>query len=195
MLSNPFEKDKEPEFYEKLYLYDGSIRTTIEKLRAASKNFMTNMAMIEELFHLLFMEIVTKQKEIYSEILKVPAIRNTTKQELYKRLTKAKDLIDSCYSSEMTLSDIAKVSFLNDAYLLRQFKKLYNTTPRQYQILKRMTAAKKAIESEDMSITEICRHVGYSDLVSFSKLFKRLYNCSPENYRLSLKNKSLKARA
>jgi AraC-like DNA-binding protein len=44
---------------------------------------------------------------------------------------------------------------------------------------KRMDAAKLLLQTPGISITEVCQQVGYFDLSSFGKLFRRYYNLSP----------------
>ena len=114
----------------------------------------------------------------------MPAIKTSTKKELYKRLTRAKDFIDSCYNRDIRVAELAAVCFLNETYFLRQFKNYFGITPRQYIILNRMKAARQILEKEkDIKITEVCFRVGYNDLSSFSKLFKHFFSVSPESFQ------------
>jgi AraC-like DNA-binding protein len=104
--------------------------------------------------------------------------------ELYKRLTRAKDYMDSCYTRDISLAELARVSYLNNTYFLRQFRNYYQITPRQYLIRRRMESAREILQTnKKLPITDICSKVGYSDLSSFSKLFKQYYSLSPEQYR------------
>ena len=119
-----------------------------------------------------------------NNIRNIPKIRLSTKTELYKRLTRAKDYLDSCYARDISLEELARLSYMNNTYFLRQFRNYYQITPRQYLIKRRMESARIYLETnKTISITEICSMVGYSDLSSFSKLFKQYYSLSPEQYR------------
>ena len=42
------------------------------------------------------------------------------------------------------------------------------------------------LETTRCSITEICFAVGYRDITSFSKLFKKNFNTTPEKYQTAL---------
>ncbi len=140
--------------------------------------------MIEYLYWLLLERLVDSQKQLVNNIRNIPKIRLSTKTELYKRLTRAKDYLDSCYTRDISLEELARLSFMNNTYFLRQFRNYYQITPRQYLIKRRMESARKYLETNrTISITEICSMVGYSDLSSFSKLFKQYYSLSPEQYR------------
>ena len=175
------------EIIEKLYAHDSAVSPVIFQLLALTKDdFDKNINQIEELYFLLFERLVFKQKTCMEEIKNVQAIKLTTRLELYKRLHRAKDFIDSCYTKEISLQDLGNVCLLNKSYLLRQFKKYFKMTPGQYIILKRMDAAKQLLEKKnDRSVSDICLQVGYSDLSSFSRLFKKHYKYSPEKYQHS----------
>ncbi|MGZ3846693.1 MAG: helix-turn-helix transcriptional regulator, partial [Flavisolibacter sp.] len=81
-------------------------------------------------------------------------------------------------------TELSGVCFMNETYLLRCFKNFFGITPRQYLIKKRMEAASQMLQSRrNLLITEICFNVGYDDLSSFSKLFKKYFRLSPEAYR------------
>ena len=173
------------EIIEKLYAHDNTVSPLIFKLLALTEdNFNKNIHQIEELYFLLFERLLCKQKAIINEISNVQAVKRSTQNELYKRLYRAKDFIDSCYTDEISIQDLANVCLLNQCYFLRQFKKYFKIAPHQYIILRRMEEAKKILERyDDIPISAVCSKVGYSDPSSFSRLFKQYYSYSPEQYQ------------
>ncbi len=184
---NNFSNRNNIEFIEKLYAHDNAVSPVIFQLLALTKDgFDENINQIEELYFLLFERLAFKQITCKEEIKNVQAIKHATRLELYKRLHRAKDFIDSCYTKEISLQDLANVCLLNKSYLLRQFKKYFKITPGQYIIVKRMEAARRLLEKKsDQSVSDICIQVGYSDLSSFSRLFKKHNKYSPEKYQQS----------
>jgi AraC family transcriptional regulator len=116
---------------------------------------------------------------IIAEVERIPKIKQATRQELYKRLNYARDFIDSCYHEDINLDSISAIACLNREYFIRQFKSYFKTTPAQYLIRRRMDAARQLLQIADMDISEVCERVGYSDLSSFGKLFRRYYGVSP----------------
>jgi AraC family transcriptional regulator len=184
LLEGNVSPNAEKEFYEKLNQHDVSVSPFVFKLLELSKNFDANLLKIEEAYILLLEQLILKQKESDPEIQKIQALKLSTKKELYKRLTRARDYIDSCYQKDITLANLASVCFMNQTYFLRQFRRYFGITPRQYVIKKRMEKAKACFDlRKDVSVTEVCLQVGYNDLSSFSKLFKTFYACSPKNYQ------------
>ena len=75
--------------------------------------------------------------------------------------------------------------------ILELFKKHNNATFKQYVNYERIKKATTLIEDTDMLIKEIAGLVGFTDSLYFSKLFKKYRLVSPENYRLSLKKRSI----
>ena len=171
-------------FGEQLYVFDDMMTGMIRELRNIIFDPSPEKMAIEYLYRKMLGHLFRQQRQLNKNIGSVPKIRLSTQKELYKRLTRAKDYIDSCYDRDLSLNELAGVCYLNSSYFLRQFKNYYKVTPRQYLIGKRMQAAKEQLESgKRLPITDICTMVGYSDLSSFSKLFKQYYSCSPERYR------------
>jgi len=105
------------------------------------------------------------------------------KNELTKRLATVVDYIEAKYAEDISLKDLALQCYLCPSYFIREFKKKYNVSPYQYLISKRLLKAEELIRSPEITLKEICTRVGYEDISSFSKLFKRRFGVSPEFYR------------
>lgn len=184
LLDNPDnERNKIPLFIEKLYQHNATVSPLIFTIKNLSKDFNKNRHVIAELYHHLLEKLFLLNNDVKQEIQNVSADRFSTKQELYKRLHYAKDYIDSCYANEISLYDLAAVTLMNPAHFLRQFRKYFHATPYQYLVQKRISAAAKMLKHTSLPVTDICNAVGYNDLSSFIKLFKKYYMFSPEAYR------------
>lgn len=88
-------------------------------------------------------------------------------------------LSDSALSIE-TLSQHCNMSART---LARHFQKAFHKSPQHYLQQLRIDAAKALLETSAMSLDEIVIRVGYSDLASFRKLFKRSTDLTPNQYR------------
>jgi AraC-like DNA-binding protein len=55
-------------------------------------------------------------------------------------------------------------------------------TPLQMQEQLRMEKAKELLYSDCISLTSIAYQLGYTDLASFSKRFKKYYKIAPSQY-------------
>lgn len=183
LLDDPVNNSAIPLFIEKLYQHDATISPIIFAIKNLSKDFNTNRHAITELYYQLLEKLFELNNRVTKEINTVEADRYSTRQELYKRLHYAKDYIDSCYANEISLDDLAAVTFMNPAHFLRQFRKYFHATPYQYLVQKRINVAAIMLKETFLPVTDICNEVGYSDLSSFIKLFKKYYTLSPEAYR------------
>jgi len=182
---------KDFECIEKLYMHDDFMTPLLKTLYQASIVKNQNVDFITEVYYSLFESLFLQQAKLKHEIKKVKAVKYSTQVELYKRLNYAKDFIQSCYMKEINLNDIASVACLNNAYFLREFKKYFGLSPHQYIIQLRLNAAKNLLETTSKGIAEICFEVGYSDVTSFSKLFKKNFSLTPAMYRMSKMKKSI----
>jgi AraC family transcriptional regulator len=171
-------------FCERIYLHDREVSPYIFLLSMLSKNFYRCQDRIEECYMHLLHSLFTLQLRENGHAGKVQAVKTATQRELYQRLMRARDYIESCYADDISLEKLAAASCLNASYLLRQFKKYFGLTPRQYAIRKRMALAASLLSTSRKPVTEICYVTGYKDLTSFCKLFRQFYHASPQQYRL-----------
>ena len=172
-------ENKNFEFIEKIYKYDDLTTSLLKKLYGASSEKNPDTFFIAEIYYGLLENLILQQVNLGVEIKKIRAVKYSTQVELYKRLNYAKDFIQACYMNEITIDTLASVACLNAAYFLREFKKYFGVTPHQYIITQRLTAAKKMLQSTSKNIKEICFAVGYEDVSSFSKLFKKNFGITP----------------
>ncbi|MBK5271298.1 MAG: helix-turn-helix transcriptional regulator [Bacteroidia bacterium] len=187
LLDNPFDAGKvNTEFVEKLYQHNNTVSPILFKIRELTRNFNANKGAITELYYQLMEKLLLLHKEVAREIDFIKACKPSTRKELYRRLHYAKDYIDSCYASEITLQELSLISLMNAAYFLRQFKKYFRITPYQYLMRRRIQAAAEMMPDTRLTISDICTAVGYQDASSFTKLFKKLYGLSPEKYRYEI---------
>jgi len=176
-----------PEFVERTYLQDDKIKQALHSLYWSVQagmeedEWMEDIILSDSLRHLLF-GLVTVHLAVKVEINSLKAAKSSTRTEVYKRLNYARDFMESSFHESISVDTIATVACMNTEYFIRQFKKQFNTTPVQYLIAKRMKAAGKAFQKGNCTVSEVCRRVGYSDITSFGKLFKRYYGQSPEAY-------------
>ena len=184
MLDDPFNSCPEnPGFIERLYEHNNTVSPVIFKIKELAKNFNANKDQITELSFLLLDKLLLLHKEVNKEVNSIHASKASTKRELYRRLHYAKDYIDSCYTTDISLRELSHIALMNAAYFLRQFRKYFHTTPHQYLVQRRIKVAAEMIKNTSLPVSDVCSAVGYQDASSFSKLFKKYYNLSPEKYR------------
>lgn len=78
---------------------------------------------------------------------------------------------------------LAKKMGVSQRTLIRRFKLELGVTPITYLQNVRISAAKQLLENTAMPLPEVIDQVGYSDLSSFSRLFKQRIGLTPAGYR------------
>jgi len=115
---------------------------------------------------------------------------NYPKIYLYKRIVQAKLFIDTHFSDEIDLDNIADEAYFSKFQFIRLFKTIYGETPHQYLTRVRIENAKELLQKE-ISITEVCFTVGFYSISSFTALFKRYTNICPSEYQQQFKNRAV----
>jgi len=103
------------------------------------------------------------------------------KSYLYKRIVQAKALIDDCYTTGLTVDDIAGEACFSKFHFMRLFRAAYRMTPHQYLMALRIRKAKELLASNH-SVTDTCFKVGFASPSSFIHLFSATEKCTPSAY-------------
>lgn len=77
---------------------------------------------------------------------------------------------------------------IHSVHLSRIFKEYFNTGVHQYLSQIRINEAKKLLRETDKTVEEVGNEVGYNNIYSFSRAFKRITDFSPSQYRSSKKD-------
>lgn len=100
----------------------------------------------------------------------------------HRAIQLAIDYINTNYSQELTLDDVAKNSYVSVNQLCRLFNKYCGTTVTKYIISKRITEAKKLL-SEGKNVTDTAFMCGFNDYANFIKSFKKTVGVPPGKYK------------
>ena len=82
----------------------------------------------------------------------------------------------------LSIPEIAKKCMLSECYFRRLFLRRYGISPTKYRNECRINQAKKLLKAKVLSVTEVSRRVGFSDIYYFSKVFKETTGVSPKKY-------------
>lgn len=98
------------------------------------------------------------------------------------------EYIQNNLKNEVTMSQIARITYLNPDYTTRIFKRRTGMTIREYLIKKRMEYAKHLLHSTELSISEIAMETGYDNFSYFIKSFRKYYGVTPKQFRKNMEN-------
>lgn len=102
-------------------------------------------------------------------------------------LLKVKNYIDSNIERIVSNDELSALIFRSNDYLIKSFRLKYAQTPYDYQIDRKIVAAKRLLKYTLLPIGEVSRRLGYSDQHYFSNLFKQKCGISPMQYRKTKK--------
>jgi len=195
LLDDPFGLTDRPiEFIEHVRRHDRELTPLLMELRAATARRTLDEMQLEEKFHELLEAMLLVHKNVCSEIDRIPSARHSTRIELYRRLSQAREFIDDNIGNPITLQEIATVACLSPHHFLRLFKKTFQETPHQYLTRRRIEHAQHLLVTTEHSIGEICARIGFQSPGSFSWLFRRRVGESPDAYRTRHGNGSRRSR-
>lgn len=93
--------------------------------------------------------------------------------------------ISTHYKEEITLDELADLTYLNKYYLIHSFKEFTGYSPINYLINVRINEAKHLLSTTDYPISKVAMQVGFSSHSYFCQIFKKETGQSPLQYRKS----------
>jgi AraC family transcriptional regulator len=185
LIDDPFEGQYQPvQFFETAFRHDTIVSPMLRKLQQAAEKGCEEHGWFGENFRLLLENVLQRHRNIYRHIEGLPAVRAATRIEIYRRVLVARDYMEANLDRPLGVNEIATVACFSPYHFLRIFKQVFQETPHQYLIRRRLERAQSLLNQTDMSITNICFAVGFESLGSFSWLFRKHNGVSPERYRL-----------
>lgn len=171
-------------FFDKVYPHDDILSPALLALKSSSPAGGKERAgRREEQFHELMALLLRVRLGVLKEASALSAVRTSTREELYRRLCRARDYMAACFDQPLTLREVAGVACLSPNHLLRSFKQAFRLTPHQFLTATRLEYARKLLADRNLSVTDVCFSVGFESLSSFSRAFRRHTGFPPNEYR------------
>ncbi|MCG3211039.1 MAG: HTH-type transcriptional activator RhaS [Anaerolineae bacterium] len=131
----------------------------------------------ESLFWWLMAELILRHADDPPPLCEVKQAQNY--------VARVQDYIESHYSDDVSLQQLAGLVNLNPCYLLRLFTQTVGLPPHAYLNQVRIRQAKRLLAG-GCAIAEAAQQTGFSDQSHMTKRFKRVYGITPGQYLLSL---------
>ena len=97
-----------------------------------------------------------------------------------------RDFIETHFSEDITLDDIASHAHISTSYASRLFKREYRISVMEYLTSLRIREASGLLADTTMRIEEIAYQVGYEDAGYFTKVFRKTQGMTPSQYRAKI---------
>lgn len=177
-------KQGQPRFIESIYLLQGDIKYNLQQLSRHIENGIDDQLLLTEcLSHCLINYYNLYHSEIVGREASLNFLSCSTKTEILRRLSIARDYMISNYNKNIRLDDVAQAACLSVNHLLRTFKQAYQQSPHQFLTKIRLQQAKYLLKNTDYPVNEIVDIVGFECPSSFIRLFRNSFNVTPGQYR------------
>ena len=100
-----------------------------------------------------------------------------------KVIHQVQDWLEAHFKEPVSLPELSSFAGLSERSLLRRFRQATGDSPSSYLQLLRVEEARRLLESSTGGLESVTRAVGYEDVSSFSRLFRRHTKLSPGAYR------------
>lgn len=92
-------------------------------------------------------------------------------------------LVEQHFKEKHTVAEYAELLFKSPKTLSNLFKKLGNKTPLQFIQDRKMLEAKRLLAHSNKTVSEVGYEIGFSDVQSFSRFFKKQEGVSPVDFK------------
>lgn len=101
----------------------------------------------------------------------------------HSKLWKAMSYIGEHFMEDFSIKEVAQNAGFSEKYFIRKFSQRVGISPKQYLIQCRMRYASHMLVHSEERIQDIALYMGYADVYSFSKAFKKYYDETPSEFR------------
>ena len=156
------------------YSKDSTLKDYISEMLKLNEMDYSNELKLEGLLYFFMSKLVETRKDVFNQ-------KAYKSAELY--LEKSIEFIENNYSNNIKINDIANYIGINRSYLTHIFKKNIDTSPQEFLVTYKIDKACTLLQNTDLSIKVVAKSIGYSDPLTFSKIFKKVKGESPKNYK------------
>lgn len=135
--------------------------------------------MAPDIFYSLAENLISMQADISRQIGLVNARTTVTREELFRRVLRAKEFMQDNWHKDLTLNDVSRFACLSPYHFHRSFREAFGQPPMRWFRQLKLKKAKEMLASKQMTVTQAALDCGFSDVFSFSKAFKREWGVNP----------------
>jgi len=106
--------------------------------------------------------------------------------DYYPRLNRLREYVEQSYSEPISLGKAASIAALESSYFSSYFRAKVGITFTDWLRQVRIRKAMKLMKASDFSITEVAYEVGFGDLRTFGRAFKKHTLMTPREFKKSV---------
>jgi len=134
LLDDPYGRAHPIAFFERRTPHDRRVTPHLERLRRAHG---ADALWLEQELHGLAGALLDAHRRTLREARRLPAVRASTRAELLRRLSRARDAIDSDPAARHRLEELARIACMAPHHFLRRFRDAFGATPHRYLLAAR----------------------------------------------------------
>lgn len=100
----------------------------------------------------------------------------------FNTIAKGIALLESDFKSKLTVKEIAEICHVSESSFRRLFKEYTGKSPIDYRIERRISYAKKLLNTGSMTVLEVALETGFDDPAYFCRVFKKLTGITAGEY-------------
>ena len=109
------------------------------------------------------------------------------KPEQLERIHYAKEILLQDLNNPPSLQELSRQAGLNNFMLKQGFRYCFGTSVFAVLRSHRLELAKQLLAQQDITVTEVAYRVGYTNVRSFARAFKRKFGLNPKEYQKALR--------
>lgn len=124
--------------------------------------------------------------QIIAELVRSGLLKAYNRQDGQDDLDRLQPLlryIEEHYTEDISLGEAAKMVNLSYFYFSRYFRRITGRTFVEYIDFVRVCEAEKLLVAKEMSIAQVAYEVGFKNISSFNRVFKRIRSYTPSSVR------------
>ncbi|WP_196885368.1 helix-turn-helix domain-containing protein [Aureivirga sp. CE67] len=125
-----------------------------------------------------FILLITKSQEIPSQLDFLAALFKPNEVAF-------KTTIQNNLYANLSLDELATLCHLSVSSFKRKFKEVFNDSPKQYILKKKVEKAAELLHNKELRISDVAFDVGFDSLATFNRNFTKIFKKTPSEYRLS----------
>ena len=165
-------KQISPEVKTILLTGHGSKEIVMNALRARADEFIEKPLGLENL-----------QQTIDTLLRVKEGLHNLDACDAHGKIEKVKHFVERNFDRKVSLKDAAKAVCLSPKYLSRLFKQEMGDGFSHFRSGLRITKAKEWLETTGYGVSQISDKLGYQNVESFIRAFRKTAGCTPSAYR------------
>lgn len=169
--------------YNRVYPQNPRLQALIQGIHQRKQSAFLDPLWLEEQLYYILCTILSISQRDFLRMQQLPAMKASSREEIFRRLSLAVDFIYAHFDQQLTLEELARCACFSKFHFLRLFKIAFGQSPHQFITQFRIQKAKEWLRHTDWPIHLIASQIGLENTSSFSRLFYQKTGYYPTPFR------------